>query len=162
MDHNITLLLLLYILIGTFIICKIHYKEKFKISSPNVHGSNVHRSNVHRNPGVKPFSPQYFNKQMNLYGKSYPYKHLHNSYPWNRRYHNYYDYNNYWLGYPNWWWPTIWYNYDFSNVDNDINFCYENKICKNPTSLQDIIDCFPETKDWKIDDEKWKNIIPCN
>lgn len=48
----------------------------------------------------------------------------------------------------------------YNNTSIYKNWIYDNRICKDVNSLDDLIKCIPEIKNWDVDSNKWKEIRP--
>lgn len=57
------------------------------------------------------------------------------------------DYYTYWIP-----------GYNNTSVHKD--WIYDNKICKNVNTVDDLITCFPGIKEWPVNSYKWREIRP--
>lgn len=48
----------------------------------------------------------------------------------------------------------------YNNTSIYKNWIYDNRICKDVNSLDDLIKCIPEIKNWEVDSNKWREIRP--
>jgi len=48
----------------------------------------------------------------------------------------------------------------YNNTSVHKDWIYDNKICKNVNSVDDLIICFPEIKNWPVESSKWREVRP--
>jgi hypothetical protein len=48
----------------------------------------------------------------------------------------------------------------YNNTTIYKDWIYNNKLCKNVNTVDDIIICIPEVKDWPVDSYKWRELRP--
>lgn len=48
----------------------------------------------------------------------------------------------------------------YNNTSIYKNWIYDNRICRDVNSLDDLIKCIPEIKNWEVESNKWREIRP--
>jgi hypothetical protein len=48
----------------------------------------------------------------------------------------------------------------YNNTSVHKDWIYDNKICKNVNTVDGLITCFPEIKEWPVDSYRWREIRP--
>lgn len=56
-------------------------------------------------------------------------------------------------------WPLEWHKWYKTHKYGDSRV-YKGVICNNINSMDDVYKCFPETKNWPLDDSRWISVKP--